>query len=780
MRIPALNRHRIEARPAMPEIVQMPLSSTYIEAPDTQAAPARRSALPRVLFGLALAVFCAALLAALASYDPRDPSFSFASSIAPRNLLGVLGSYASDIAFFVLGFTAYALAVSGVLAGIIMLFRPAGLLRRALRTAAFVLTLCGLAAAENLRFAYLSAYLPGEAGGALGQLASGVLTSFLGSREALAVSVLVTLAGARLAFGFSYLRVFEFLGRGVEAFFGFFLVRRPRAGYVPTQDIVREEEPEGVGLVENEPLPPVQPRAPAPVSPKIVVEQRATRTVPQPLEQTASLFPEKTMPLPDIRWLDKPVGNGPSIDAASLKIMSTLIENKLASFGVRVQVVKVRPGPVVTLYEIELAEGLKSASIVNLGWDLARVLAVASVRILETVPGTSHMGIEVPNPSRQTVKLSEIIDSDLYRQEQGLPLCLGKRITGEPFVTDLRKLPHLLVAGTTGSGKSVGVNAMLLSLIYRYTPDKLKFILVDPKQVEFSLYEAIPHLICPVVTDMKKASRALEWCVREMERRYRMASLMKTRSIYDYNKRVHDFLSKGKKRVSDVIPDTKWDYDLVEEPYIVVVVDELADLLMMDKKGVEDSLIRLAQKARAASIHLILATQRPSADIISGLLRTNIPSRMAFQVATASDSRIILDMTGAETLLGKGDALFKSASVGVPERVQVPFVPDEELTRVTRELRALGEPEYVEGILEGEDDEEEGGSGGVNGGQLDPLLDRAVQIVVENGKCSITMLQRRLGVGYPRAANIVDQMEAQGIVTKPDASGRRTILAKME
>ncbi|MBR4939735.1 MAG: DUF87 domain-containing protein, partial [Burkholderiaceae bacterium] len=489
---------------------------------------------------------------------------------------------------------------------------------------------------------------------------------------------------------------------------------------------------------------------------------------------------------PQLKLLDEVGEVKPSIDKTSLEIMSSMIESKLRTFGVNVKVMQANPGPVVTRYQIELVDGMKASQVKNLESDLARVLGVQSVRILDTVPGTSYMGIEAPNPKRQIVKIAELLGSqDFAKSKAALPICLGKRITGEPYVVDLAKMPHLMVAGTTGSGKSVGVNSMILSLLYKFTPQKLRFIMIDPKSVEFAYYEDIPHLLCPVVTDMREAYQGLQWCVKEMERRYKLAQMLKTRSIEGYNARVRELRAQGKVTIQEAVPNAKFDAPLEELPYIVVIVDELADLLMVEKKGVESSLIRLAQKARAASIHLILATQRPSADVITGLLRTNIPSRAAFQVATASDSRIILDMGGAESLLGNGDFLFKTPGMQALERVQGAFVTDDELDRVTSELRKMAQPQYVEEVLAMPEDEDDGGFGdegerGGSGGasKLDPLFDRAVQEVVESGKCSVTYLQRRLGVGYPRAANLVDQMEREGIVTPPDSSNRRTILAR--
>ena len=460
-----------------------------------------------------------------------------------------------------------------------------------------------------------------------------------------------------------------------------------------------------------------------------------------------------------------------------------MIESKLASYGVKVMVKAANPGPVVTRYEIEPAEGVKSASIKNLESDLARVLSVQSVRVLETVPKTPYMGLEVPNPKRQIVKLSELLGSqDFARFKEALPLCLGKCITGEPFVQDLAKMPHLLVAGTTGSGKSVGVNSMILSLLYRFEPSKLRLILIDPKKVEFAWYEDIPHLLCPVVDQMNQAKHSLQWCVKEMDRRYHLAHLLKVRNIETYNQKVRELQASGTTMLSHYLKDVKEDMPLEELPYIVVVVDEMADLLMVDKKGVEDSLIRLAQKARAAGIHLILATQRPSADVLSGLLRTNIPSRAAFQVATGSDSRIILDQMGAENLLGNGDFLFKMPSLQALERIQGAFVTDGELERITSALRQMAKPKYVDEVLVSDEENETEALEGRRslGGAKDALFDKAVQIILDSNKCSVTFLQRRLGIGYPRAANIVDELEAEGIVSPADSSGRRTINARAD
>ena len=611
--------------------------------------------------------------------------------------------------------------------------------------------------------------------------------------------VIFALWGAAIFFDFSWLSVAEKIGTRLERVWHILTNRHEAKVEEKKVQSAKEElvqqvlqEPVKVEQIEAEPKtaekeePPVAAPAPTPASaPRPVINPQATvKQSEVALEaQQDSLFEDTVaQPVrPSLKLFD-PAGNSePSIDKASLAVMSGLIESKLASYGVSVKVKAANPGPVVTRYEIELAEGVKSASVKSLESDLARVLSVQSVRVLDTVPNTPYMGIEVPNPRRQLVRISELLGSqDFAKSKALLPLCLGKRITGEPFVVDLAKMPHLLVAGTTGSGKSVGVNSMILSLLYKFEPANLRLILIDPKKVEFAYYEDIPHLLCPVVDQMNEAKHGLQWCVKEMERRYKLAHSIKVRNLESYNAKIREAKVAGVPLMNPLAQNAGEEVELEELPYIVVVVDELADLLMIDKKGVEESLIRLAQKARAAGIHLILATQRPSADVISGLLRTNIPSRAAFQVATGSDSRIILDQTGAENLLGNGDFLFKIPSLQVLERIQGAYVTDEELERVTQSLRQMAKPNYVDDVLVAEEEEPamDDEPRGTNGGKKDPLFDKAVQIVVESNKCSVTYLQRRLGVGYPRAANIVEDMEAEGIVSPADSSGRRTINAR--
>ena len=463
---------------------------------------------------------------------------------------------------------------------------------------------------------------------------------------------------------------------------------------------------------------------------------------------------------------------------------SIKIEEKLAEFRVKVNVVDAYAGPVITRYEIEPDVGVRGNSVINLEKDLARSLGVAAIRVVETIPGKTCMGLELPNPKRQMIRLSEVFNSPVFAESKSkLTLALGQDITGQPVVTDLAKAPHLLVAGTTGSGKSVGVNAMILSLLFKATPDEVRMIMIDPKMLELSVYEGIPHLLAPVVTDMKLAANALTWCVNEMEKRYRLMSHVGVRNLAGYNQKIKDAAARGERLANpfSLTPDNP--EPLIHLPHIVVIVDEFADLMMTSGKKIEELIARLAQKARAAGIHLILATQRPSVDVITGLIKANIPTRIAFQVASKVDSRTIIDQMGAENLLGQGDMLFLPPGTGYPQRVHGAFVADSEVQRVAEYLKGFGAPDYVEDILTsgvGSDDlfsNANSGIGGSNSGQ-DPLFDEAVAIVLRTQKATISSIQRHLRIGYNKAATLVDQMEAEGIVSPADTNGKRTILAR--
>lgn len=770
---------------------QLPVTvGAVVNDPIAEAGSRKKVKLGSVV-GLILLVCSVLYFLMLISYNQTDPSFSHAApNVAPKNWIGLLGAWVSDIALFALGWSAYWLVPVGLMSAwraVSPSYKkpPFGKISHLF---GLMILLCASTSLEALRLYYLAEPLPGMAGGILGQTVMTASTPVVGALGLTILMVVCAMCGASIFFDFSWLNVAEKIGTRLDRFWHFFTDRHQarvveQKGKTAQEELVQQFKPEPAVPAQSAdaeaPSEPIVPAAPRPViNPQVKVKKSEVAFE----AQQETLFEDTTQPVrPSLRLFD-PAGNSePSIDKASLAVMSGLIESKLSSYGVSVKVKAANPGPVVTRYEIELAEGVKSASVKSLEADLARVLSVQSVRVLDTVPNTPYMGIEVPNPRRQLVRISELLGSqDFAKTKALLPLCLGKRITGEPFVVDLAKMPHLLVAGTTGSGKSVGVNSMILSLLYKFEPSQLRLILIDPKKVEFAYYEDIPHLLCPVVDQMNEAKHGLQWCVKEMERRYKLAHSIKVRNLESYNAKVREARANGEPLMNPLAKNAGEDIELEELPYIVVVVDELADLLMVDKKGVEESLIRLAQKARAAGIHLILATQRPSADVISGLLRTNIPSRAAFQVATGSDSRIILDQTGAENLLGNGDFLFKMPSLQVLERIQGAFVTDEELERVTQSLRQMAKPNYVDDVLVSEEEEsaESDEPRGTNGGRKDPLFDKAVQIVIESNKCSVTYLQRRLGVGYPRAANIVEDMEAEGIVSPADSSGRRTINAR--
>jgi S-DNA-T family DNA segregation ATPase FtsK/SpoIIIE len=482
--------------------------------------------------------------------------------------------------------------------------------------------------------------------------------------------------------------------------------------------------------------------------------------------------------LPPLHLLDEAEGDIEVLSPETAEFTSRLIERKLLEFGVEVKVVAAYPGPVITRYEIEPAVGVKASQITNLVKDLARALSVVSIRVVETIPGKSCMGLEIPNPKRQIIRLSEILSSQVYNDMgSAMTIAMGKDITGKPIVADLAKMPHVLVAGTTGSGKSVAINAMILSLVYKADPSQVRLILVDPKMLELSVYEGIPHLLAPVVTDMKHAANALNWCVAEMERRYRLMSNLGVRNLGGYNQKVADAKKAGTPLTNPFSLTPESPEPLEELPFIVVVIDELADLMMVAGKQVEQLIARLAQKARASGLHLVLATQRPSVDVITGLIKANIPTRIAFQVSSRVDSRTILDQQGAEALLGQGDMLYLPPGTGYPQRVHGAFVSDHEVHRVAEYLKKLGEPQYIEGILDGGSMEGEGAEGeGGGDGEADPLYDEAVAIVVKSRRASISGVQRQLRIGYNRAARLIEQMERAGLVSPMQSNGNRDVL----
>ncbi|MFZ5464072.1 MAG: DNA translocase FtsK, partial [Pseudomonadota bacterium] len=582
-------------------------------------------------------------------------------------------------------------------------------------------------------------------------------------------------AGLSLFTGLSWLKLIERVGGWVEgAWFGAINLyqgwqdRRIGREVASKREAVVEVERK---RIEESPPPPIRIE---PAEVKVPKSERRDK------ERQVPLFHD--LPggaLPPLHLLDEPAHDVEPPSAETLEFTSRLIERKLADFGVQVKVIAAYPGPVITRYEIEPAVGVKGAQIVNLVKDLARALSVISIRVVETIPGKSCMGLEIPNAKRQTVRLSEILGSKAYHDMHSpLTLSLGKDIGGLPVVADLAKMPHLLVAGTTGSGKSVGINAMILSLLYKSEPNAVRLILVDPKMLELSVYEGIPHLLAPVVTDMKHAANALNWCVAEMEKRYKLMSAMGVRNLAGFNGKIKDAEKEGRHVPNPFSLTPEGPEPLSALPYIVVVIDELADLMMVAGKKVEELIARLAQKARAAGIHLILATQRPSVDVITGLIKANIPTRIAFQVSSKIDSRTILDQMGAEALLGQGDMLYLAPGTGLPTRVHGAFVADNEVHKVVEYLKQHGQPEYVDGILEAGADEEGGGSGldEEGNGEADPLYDQAVEVVLKTRRPSISLVQRHLRIGYNRAARLIEQMERSGLVSAMGANGNREVL----
>jgi DNA segregation ATPase FtsK/SpoIIIE-like protein len=558
--------------------------------------------------------------------------------------------------------------------------------------------------------------------------------------------------------------------------------------HIDEDGVVTPRAPAPAPAAPRPPAPPVSAPAsasapalaPIKIEPQVVSVPRSERAEK---ERQTALFQGMPgdSPLPPLSLLDEAPPAQETVSIETLEFTSRLIEKKLSDFGVDAKVVAAYPGPVVTRYEIEPATGVKGSQIVNLARDLARSLSLTSIRVVETIPGKNYMALELPNPKRQIVRLTEIVGSKVYGDSpSSLTVALGKDIAGKPVIADLAKMPHLLVAGTTGSGKSVGINATILSLLYKSDPDDVRLILIDPKMLEMSVYEGIPHLLAPVVTDMRQAGHALNWAVNEMERRYKLMSKLGVRNLAGYNAKILD-AAKREEHIPNpfsIMPDNP--EPLEKLPTIVIIIDELADLMMVVGKKVEELIARIAQKARAAGIHLILATQRPSVDVITGLIKANIPTRIAFQVSSKIDSRTILDQMGAETLLGMGDMLYMPPGTGLPVRVHGAFVSDEEVHRVVKHLQSTGEPNYIEGILEGGVAEEGGGGDGMpageGGGEADALYDQAVQVVLKNRKASISLVQRHLRIGYNRAARLIEQMEQSGLVSPMQSNGNRDIL----
>jgi len=715
----------------------------------------------------------------LGSYTRSDPGWSFSGTGAPlANRGGAVGAWLADLLLYLFGLSAWWWVAGGVVlvvAGYRRVVKPDHATDQpfALGALGFALVLFGSASLEALRLWNLKVALPHMPGGMLGDAIGQVLARALGFNGATLLLLALFAIGCSLFFGVSWLRVMERIGAGVEGLIAWLRRRREaaedrRLGEEATAQ--REQVVEQLREVEQE-------REPVLVVAPVVTVQKSERVVKEKQRPLFTDMPDTKLPPLDL--LEEAPPAQETVSTETLEYTSRLIERKLADFGVSAKVLAAYPGPVITRYEIEPAVGVKGAQIVNLIKDLARALSVVSIRLVETIPGKSCMGLELPNPRRQVVKLTEILSSATYNDTAGaLTLALGKDIAGKPIVADLARMPHLLVAGTTGSGKSVAVNAMILSLLYKAEPKDVRLILIDPKMLELSMYEGIPHLLAPVVTDMKLAPNALNWCVAEMERRYRLMSQFAVRNLAGYNSKVVEAKKAGKALTNpfSLTPDQPEPLEVM--PLIVVVVDELADLMMVTGKKIEELIARIAQKARAAGIHLILATQRPSVDVITGLIKANIPSRIAFQVASKIDSRTILDQMGAEALLGQGDMLYMPPGTGYPLRVHGAFVSDGEVHRVVEYLKQLGEPQYIEGLLEGGAAADGENGVVVEGGdaESDPMYDQAVALVLKTRRPSISLVQRHLRIGYNRAARLIEQMESAGLVSPMQTNGNRDVL----
>ncbi len=749
-----------------------------VAAAPTAALSPRFARLVRESWWLVVVAAFVWLALILATYSRNDPGWSFSGVGGPIvNKGGIVGAWLSDLLLYLFGFSAWWWVVAGVVL-VVAGYRRIGHPELAtdhplsLGVLGFVLVLIASSALEGLRLYHLPATLPQSAGGALGDVIGRWLSKLIGFNGATLLLLALFAAGSSLFFGMSWLRLMERVGAFFEGI-GARVKRRAEERKDRELGAQALAVREAVVLSKHD----VVERDPVVVVPQVVELPKSERVAKE--KQRPLFFDMPDSPLPPLALLDDAPSAQEMVSAETLEFTSRLIERKLADFGVAVRVLAAYPGPVITRYEIEPAVGVKGAQIVNLMKDLARALSVVSIRVVETIPGKSCMGLELPNPKRQIVKLVEILSSATYNDNASpLTLALGKDIAGKAVIADLAKMPHLLVAGTTGSGKSVAVNAMILSLLYKAEPKQVRLIFIDPKMLELSVYEGIPHLLSPVVTDMKLAGNALNWCVGEMERRYRLMSALGVRNLGGYNAKVAEAKKAGKPLANPFTLTPDAPEPIEEMPLIVVVIDELADMMMVTGKKIEELIARIAQKARAAGIHLILATQRPSVDVITGLIKANIPSRIAFQVASKVDSRTILDHMGAETLLGQGDMLFQPPGVGYPLRVHGAFVSDAEVHKVVEHLKAQGGPQYLEGILEG----------GTNGGgeenlsiegadaESDPMYDQAVALVLQTRRPSISLVQRHLRIGYNRAARLIEQMERAGLVTPMQTNGNRDVL----
>ncbi len=763
-----------------------------------------------VIVVIGLALF---FLLALASYHSTDSSWTHVGSETTHNLTGVVGAWIADITLVLTGYIAFILPF---LIAAMAITQWKNIRNSAVKNTPLWLRVLGLFLFMLTATSFFSLYfhpfspLPAGSGGVIGAIIGGVLLRLINITGASIFLMVGLLSGLTLCLDISWFKVADFVGRAVLAFLGKIWQKMPRLTLAHLKSAPQLEDKE-----EDEDLPEVMPKLQARVSakkpasvpaavhessedlpPRIIGKMPKSdelspyRDADRGIQKTVKdKKPSQALPVDGDVLLSLDLLNPPEhlsqnmMSETELTMLSQEVEQRLLDFGIKVEVVAAHPGPVITRFELLPAPGIKASRISNLATDLARSLSVVRVRIVEVIPGKSVVGLEIPNRAREIVYLKEVLESKQYQQAKSpLSLALGKDIAGHPVVVDLAKMPHLLVAGTTGAGKSVGLNAMLLSLLYKATPAEVRLIMVDPKMLELSIYEGIPHLLTPVVTDMKEAANALRWCVAEMEKRYRLMATQGVRNITGFNEKVQEARKNGAP-----IMAPEWyarsveNGELVALPMIVVVIDEFADMIMVVGKKVEQLIARIAQKARAAGIHLILATQRPSVNVITGLIKANIPTRIAFQVSSKIDSRTILDQQGAQQLLGHGDMLYLAPGAGVPVRVHGAFVADEEVHRVVAAWRAQGDPDYLELGLQ-QHDSDDGDSDNAFGsddeeGEQDKLYDQAVQIVLETRKASISSIQRRLKIGYNRAARLVETMENAGLVGPMENNGTREVYA---
>ena len=775
----------------------MTFSLDTLASGGSAARPANATGLGKFAVELALLAGILLLgfwLLALLSFSPLDAAWSTSGSgAATVNRAGRLGAWLADASYFLFGYSVWWLVAVGArawLSGLASWLRhgsvphvvhdggtprarwltgPAGF------WAGLVLLLMASCVLEWTRLYSFEGRLPGQSGGALGNVLGPVGMRWLGFTGSGLVAILLGLVGAALAFRFSWGNVAERIGSVLHAQFESSRKKREAVQDMALgQRAAREREE----VVSEERIEiKVHHPAPVPVEQTVLEVPKSARVAKERQKPLFSEMPDSKLPQVDL--LDAAQTRQESVSTEMLDMTSRMIEKKLKDFGVEVWVILALPGPVITRYEIEPAIGVKGSQIVGLAKDLARSLSLTSIRVVETIPGKNYMALELPNAKRQSIRLSEILGSRVYHEAKSmLTMGLGKDIVGNPVVADLAKMPHVLVAGTTGSGKSVGINAMILSLLYKADARDVRLLMIDPKMLEMSIYEGIPHLLAPVVTDMRQAAHGLTWCVAEMERRYKLMSKMGVRNLAGFNVKIDDAKARGESIPNPFSLTPEQPEPLERLAHIVVVIDELADLMMVVGKKIEELIARLAQKARAAGIHLILATQRPSVDVITGLIKANIPTRIAFQVSSKIDSRTILDQMGAEALLGMGDMLYLPSGTGLPIRVHGAFVSDEEVHRVVDYLKSQGAPNYIEGVLEGGtvDGESDGVGEAGNGGEKDPMYDQAVEVVLKNRKASISLVQRHLKIGYNRAARLVEDMEKAGLVSAMSGSGQREIL----